>query len=111
MVEHAALHGSEAGPEPGPGFQTGTDEATKADDLTRILEVGGIDYEDEMVRLMCSRMEGQTVHEMIATGYTKFAACEGTAATIDPAIRALTLRPTARAERQAGTRRRKQAVR
>merc|ERR1719158_1703842 len=46
-------------------------------DIKAILEAGGIAIEEDMIKTVCKRMEGKTVHELIAAGSEKFAACGG----------------------------------
>lgn len=55
----------------------GGKEAPDAKDIKAILEAGGISYEDEMIDEACKRMEGKQVHELISSGFGKFAACGG----------------------------------
>eukprot|EP00401_Gymnodinium_catenatum_P010852 CAMPEP_0117501454 /NCGR_PEP_ID=MMETSP0784-20121206/23306_1 /TAXON_ID=39447 /ORGANISM="" /LENGTH=116 /DNA_ID=CAMNT_0005296707 /DNA_START=105 /DNA_END=455 /DNA_ORIENTATION=- len=54
----------------------GKENPTSAD-VKGILEAGGIDYDEDMVELLLTRMDGKRAHEMIAAGYGKFAACGG----------------------------------
>mmetsp|Transcript_111496 Transcript_111496/g.300773 ORF Transcript_111496/g.300773 Transcript_111496/m.300773 type:complete len:173 (-) Transcript_111496:180-698(-) len=55
----------------------GGNEAPSADDVKAILEAGGIECEKEMLDRVISNMEGNQVHELIAAGSLKFAACGG----------------------------------
>ncbi|CAK0897538.1 unnamed protein product [Prorocentrum cordatum] len=55
----------------------GGKESPTAEDVKLILEAGGIACEDEMLNRLIERMEGKKVHELIAEGSKKFAACGG----------------------------------
>ena len=46
-------------------------------DIKAILEAGGIDFDDKMIKLVIKKMDGKTAHEMIAAGSKKFTACGG----------------------------------
>eukprot|EP00927_Polykrikos_kofoidii_P021819 TRINITY_DN2054_c0_g1_i1.p1 TRINITY_DN2054_c0_g1~~TRINITY_DN2054_c0_g1_i1.p1 ORF type:complete len:117 (+),score=52.12 TRINITY_DN2054_c0_g1_i1:89-439(+) len=55
----------------------GGKENPDAKDIKTILEAGGVECDDDMVKLVIDRMTGKQAHEMIAAGYGKFAACGG----------------------------------
>eukprot|EP00928_Gymnodinium_smaydae_P093703 TRINITY_DN77_c1_g1_i9.p1 TRINITY_DN77_c1_g1~~TRINITY_DN77_c1_g1_i9.p1 ORF type:complete len:115 (+),score=60.38 TRINITY_DN77_c1_g1_i9:100-444(+) len=55
----------------------GGNESPSVDDIKAILDAGGISYEEDMIKLLCERMDGKQAHELIAAGYGKFAACGG----------------------------------
>eukprot|EP00929_Paragymnodinium_shiwhaense_P099044 TRINITY_DN6060_c0_g4_i1.p3 TRINITY_DN6060_c0_g4~~TRINITY_DN6060_c0_g4_i1.p3 ORF type:complete len:118 (+),score=60.40 TRINITY_DN6060_c0_g4_i1:96-449(+) len=55
----------------------GGKENPTAADIKEILDAGGISCDDVMLAEVCKRMEGKTVHELIAEGSKKFAACGG----------------------------------
>mmetsp|Transcript_28892 Transcript_28892/g.83722 ORF Transcript_28892/g.83722 Transcript_28892/m.83722 type:complete len:127 (+) Transcript_28892:81-461(+) len=55
----------------------GGKESPSANDIKTILDAGGIECEQEMLDRVMQRMEGKQVHELIAEGYGKFAACGG----------------------------------
>eukprot|EP00448_Togula_jolla_P019545 CAMPEP_0170589610 /NCGR_PEP_ID=MMETSP0224-20130122/11437_1 /TAXON_ID=285029 /ORGANISM="Togula jolla, Strain CCCM 725" /LENGTH=212 /DNA_ID=CAMNT_0010913369 /DNA_START=77 /DNA_END=714 /DNA_ORIENTATION=- len=55
----------------------GGNESPTAEDITSILDAGGIAYEKDMVKMVVERMDGKKAHELISTGYGKFAACGG----------------------------------
>mmetsp|Transcript_138875 Transcript_138875/g.245383 ORF Transcript_138875/g.245383 Transcript_138875/m.245383 type:complete len:120 (+) Transcript_138875:129-488(+) len=55
----------------------GGKESPTADDVKAILEAGGIEIDEDILSKVIERMDGKTAHEMIATGFTKFAACGG----------------------------------
>jgi len=46
-------------------------------DIKAILEAGGIASEDKMIKMVCERMAGKSVHELIEAGSKKFAATGG----------------------------------
>jgi len=45
--------------------------------IVAILEAGGISYEDDLLDKVMERLKGKSVHELIAEGQGKFAACGG----------------------------------
>jgi len=55
----------------------GGKESPTEDDIKAILEAGGITCDDALLAEVCKRMDGKSVHELIAEGSTKFAACGG----------------------------------
>jgi len=55
----------------------GGKEQPTAADIKEILEAGGISYEDDLLNKVIERMDGKQVHELIAAGRGKFAACGG----------------------------------
>eukprot|EP00930_Biecheleria_cincta_P024853 TRINITY_DN17741_c0_g1_i1.p2 TRINITY_DN17741_c0_g1~~TRINITY_DN17741_c0_g1_i1.p2 ORF type:complete len:118 (-),score=49.79 TRINITY_DN17741_c0_g1_i1:41-394(-) len=55
----------------------GGKENPSAGDIKTILEAGGIAIDDEMVNKVIEKMDGKQAHEMITTGFGKFAACGG----------------------------------
>merc|ERR1719190_254704 len=55
----------------------GGKENPTAADIKEILEAGGISYEEELIQMVCEKMDGKQAHDLIAAGYGKFAACGG----------------------------------
>uniref|UniRef100_A0A7S2J6U2 60S acidic ribosomal protein P2 n=1 Tax=Alexandrium andersonii TaxID=327968 RepID=A0A7S2J6U2_9DINO len=55
----------------------GGKESPSSDDIKAILEAGGIDIDESMISKVCERMDGKQAHELISTGFGKFAACGG----------------------------------
>eukprot|EP00930_Biecheleria_cincta_P084107 TRINITY_DN73598_c0_g1_i1.p2 TRINITY_DN73598_c0_g1~~TRINITY_DN73598_c0_g1_i1.p2 ORF type:complete len:117 (-),score=40.63 TRINITY_DN73598_c0_g1_i1:82-432(-) len=55
----------------------GGKENPSAADIKTILDAGGISYEEDMIAKVCERMDGKSAHELISTGFGKFAACGG----------------------------------
>lgn len=55
----------------------GGKESPSPSDIKAILEAGGISYEDDMLTTLCEKMEGKQAHELITSGFGKFAACGG----------------------------------
>eukprot|EP00413_Alexandrium_margalefii_P009833 CAMPEP_0204525386 /NCGR_PEP_ID=MMETSP0661-20131031/7881_1 /ASSEMBLY_ACC=CAM_ASM_000606 /TAXON_ID=109239 /ORGANISM="Alexandrium margalefi, Strain AMGDE01CS-322" /LENGTH=92 /DNA_ID=CAMNT_0051531181 /DNA_START=67 /DNA_END=342 /DNA_ORIENTATION=+ len=55
----------------------GGKESPSADDVKAILEAGGIDIDETMIEKVIAKMDGKQAHEMISTGFGKFAACGG----------------------------------
>merc|ERR1719321_2105673 len=55
----------------------GGNDSPSAADVKTILEAGGIECDDKMLKVCLERLEGKQVHELIAEGSTKFAACGG----------------------------------
>ncbi|CAE7296562.1 FCPA [Symbiodinium necroappetens] len=46
-------------------------------EVRRLVQAGGISYEDDLITKICERMEGKQAHELIKEGFGKFAACGG----------------------------------
>merc|ERR1719230_722142 len=55
----------------------GGKESPTVDDVKAILVAGGIEVEEEMLNRVIEKMDGKQAHELISTGYGKFAACGG----------------------------------
>ncbi|CAE8654190.1 unnamed protein product, partial [Polarella glacialis] len=55
----------------------GGKESPTAADIKQILEAGGISCDDALLGTLIAKMDGKQAHELIATGYGKFAACGG----------------------------------
>lgn len=51
----------------------GGKESPSPSDIKAILEAGGISYEDDMLTTLCEKMEGKQAHELITSGFGKFA--------------------------------------
>eukprot|EP00932_Pfiesteria_piscicida_P014749 SRR837773.26615.p2 GENE.SRR837773.26615~~SRR837773.26615.p2 ORF type:complete len:133 (-),score=51.08 SRR837773.26615:41-391(-) len=55
----------------------GGKESPSAADVTAVLEAGGIEIDQALLKLTMDRAAGKQVHELIAEGSKKFAACGG----------------------------------
>eukprot|EP00408_Alexandrium_pacificum_P046695 CAMPEP_0171258154 /NCGR_PEP_ID=MMETSP0790-20130122/54231_1 /TAXON_ID=2925 /ORGANISM="Alexandrium catenella, Strain OF101" /LENGTH=78 /DNA_ID=CAMNT_0011726319 /DNA_START=72 /DNA_END=305 /DNA_ORIENTATION=+ len=55
----------------------GGKESPSAKDIKEILTAGGIEFDEDMISKVCERMDGKKAHELISTGFGKFAACGG----------------------------------
>eukprot|EP00425_Heterocapsa_triquetra_P040701 CAMPEP_0195095240 /NCGR_PEP_ID=MMETSP0448-20130528/46733_1 /TAXON_ID=66468 /ORGANISM="Heterocapsa triquestra, Strain CCMP 448" /LENGTH=62 /DNA_ID=CAMNT_0040129415 /DNA_START=62 /DNA_END=246 /DNA_ORIENTATION=- len=47
----------------------GGKESPTAADVKAILEAGGIEVEDDILKILIERMDGKQAHELIAAGY------------------------------------------